>query len=216
MKKIIFIFFVFINICSLKSQDKNLLFGDSVIWFGIDFTKARFMGGFAEGSELGPNSQAQLVEVEIPRWNLLILKEPLKYNVAEASHKKFLFNETYSIGKINATINLDSVYSIAKDYKISDPDKTFNKMITLYDPERKKSGLGLVFVVEYFNDIKEQASVYAVFFDVAEKKVIAWKNLKGIAKGIGVRNHWGGSLKEIISQLKDFAYQSMVFQLKKK
>jgi hypothetical protein len=200
---------------SLKSQDKNLMFGDSIVWFGVDFSHGKFLGDFAAKSELGPGSESAIIRDEIPRWNLLFLKEPRHFPIDEAAHKKAVYYDINSVTKINAEIKPDSAFSDLGNYKIKDPDKTFAEMISKYSSDKSR-GLGLVFVLEYFNDKQNEGSAYAVFFDIAEKKVIAWRNLKGVAKGVGIRNHWAGCFKTMLSQLRDFGWNAIMFQMKKK
>jgi hypothetical protein len=214
MKKIIFLLLL-VSAITVVAQDKNLMFGDSVVWFGVDFSHGKFLGDFAANSELGPGSEGAIIRDEIPRWNHLFLKEPLRFPVDEAAHKKAVYFDVSSVTKINSEIKSDSAFSKANTYKIKDPDKVFAEMISKYSSDRSR-GLGLVFVLEYFNDRQNDGSAYAVFFDIAEKKVIAWRNLKGAAKGVGIRNHWAGCFKTMLAQLRDFGWNAIMFQMKKK
>jgi hypothetical protein len=121
------------------------------------------------------------------------------------------------VKKINSAINPDSVFFESKSvYKWTNPDQIIEGLIAEYKSEEFTKGLGLCFIVEYFNKKAEEASIYTVFFDIETKKVIGYKKLKGVAKGIGIRNHWGGAIKSIINQLGSSAYPSLKWQLKKK
>jgi hypothetical protein len=208
----------FLTGITLNAQNKLLLSSDSVYWFGMDFSKAKFMGDFVLEQEMDPKTAgSDLVNNEIHRWNDLFFKEQLNYNLKGALKKNYLFADVSHVTKLNRAINPDSVFSESKSlYKWENPDKIIESMVSQYTSTEFTKGLGLCFIVEYFNKKAEEASIYTVFFDIENKKVIGYKRLKGVAKGIGIRNHWGGAIKSIINQLGSSAYPSLVWQLKKK
>jgi hypothetical protein len=201
-----------------EAQNKLLIHSDSVYWLGMDFSKAKFMGDFVAEQELDPETAGQdLVNNQIHRWNDLFFKEQINYNLKEALKKNYLFADISYVKKINSAINPDSVFFESKSvYKWTNPDQIIEGLIAEYKSEEFTKGLGLCFIVEYFNKKAEEASIYTVFFDIETKKVIGYKKLKGVAKGIGIRNHWGGAIKSIINQLGSSAYPSLKWQLKKK
>lgn len=179
------------------------------MWFGIDYSKVKFTGSFAHAFGIDPNDGTELVEKWIPEWNKIIPSEPLNFPIGEVIKKPNLFYDINSVNRINSKINKDSVYSeTPMGYKIPDPEKTISEMIKNYSSDRKKSGLGCVFIAESYNKKAHNAYVYFVLFRIEDKKLIGYKRLVGIPKGFGLRNFWSGAIKDIIKQLGS-AYSSI-------
>jgi hypothetical protein len=188
---------------------KELLAADSAVWFGIDYSKAKFTGSFAQAFGIDPNNGTELVEKWMFEWNSIILREPQNFDIGAVIKKPNIYPDIRSVNIINSKINKDSVYSeMPMGYKILDPEKTFSEMIKNYSSERKKSGLGCVFIAESYNKKAHNAYVYFVLFRIETKQLIGYKRLVGIPKGFGLRNFWSGAIKDIIKQLGS-AYSSI-------
>lgn len=196
--------------CTLLVRSQNyakLLEGDSVVWFGLDFSKAKFIGSFSHIFGIDPNGGGDLVSQWIPDWNNLFIKEPMNFDMRTALKKPNLYYDLASVKAINSKIISDSVFTeLPIKYKIANPESAIAEMIKAYDSEKVKSGLGSVFIVESFNKETLNANIYFVLFEIAEKKVIGYRRLTGIPKGIGIRNYWAGAIKDIIGQVKNSAY----------
>ena len=201
-------------LCSQNS--KALLAADSAVWFGLDFSKAKFTGSFAHAFGIDPNDGFELVNKWIPEWNKIFFKEPQNFDIGGAIKKPNLYMDINSVNKINSQIAKDSVYSeMPVTYKIPDPEKTIPEMIKNYSSDIKKSGLGCVFIVESFNKAAHNAYVYFVLFEIESKKLIGYKRLMGIPKGIGLRNFWAGAIKNLIDQVKNSAYPAVTWNATK-
>ena len=210
MRKVFFVLFI-LSTSFLFSQDiKVLLAADSAVWFGIDYSKAKFTGSFAQAFGIDPNNGNELVEKWIPEWNKIFFKEPQNFQIGEAIKKPNIYFDVNSVNIINSKINKDSIYSeTPTGYKIAGPEKTIPEMIKNYSSDTKKSGLGCVFIAESYNKKAHSAYVYFVLFQIADKKIIGYKRLMGIPKGIGLRNFWSGAIKDIINQVENSAYPSV-------
>lgn len=211
MKRIICLVVIFFSFQFSKSQTtKELLAADSAVWFGIDYSKAKFTGSFAQAFGIDPNDGTELVEKWIPEWNKIVLKEPQNFRVGEAIKKPYTYLDINSVNSINSKINKDSVYSeMPVGYKIANPEKVITEMIKNYSSEVKKAGLGFVFIVESYNKQAHNAYVYFVLFRIETKQLIGYKRLMGIPKGIGLRNFWSGAIKDILKQVESSAYPSV-------
>lgn len=210
MKKFLTIFCFTFSISF--SQNKLLLKGDSAVWFGLDFSSARFMGGFAEAVGIGDHSASELINKNMPAWNDLFFLEPLNYDIGEAIKKPLLHKDIKSISKINAAINPDSLcFESPMPYKIKNPETTIQEMVNKYSSETKKSGLGCSIIVESFNKKALTAYFFIVLFDIENLKVIGYKRLNCIPKGFGVRNFWGGAIKDCLNQVRNSAYPSILW-----
>ena len=194
---------LFNSVLFCYGQDKMFFKSDSMVWFGLDFTKAKFTGHFAIESGLEINSVKELVNKDMPGWNDIILKEPLHYDIGHPMKKPIFFSDLSSITKLNSEITAaDSIYYEQKaPYKIYDPDKTIPAMVSNYKSDKYPKGLGCSFIVESYNQAAHDAYVYFVLFDIETKKVWGFKRIKGFPKGIGLRNYWSGAIKDIIKQL---------------
>jgi hypothetical protein len=215
MKKIIIIFFILISSTHFSQNTKVLLAADSAVWFGLDFTKAKFTGSFAQSFGIAPNDGTELIEKWVPEWNNMFFKEPQNFDIGEAIKKPMLYRDIGAVTKLNSKINKDSVYSaMPVAYKIPSPDITIPEMIKKYSSS-KKAGLGCVLIVESFNKEAHNAYVFFVLFDISNYKMIGYKRLIGIPKGIGLRNFWAGAIKDLIKQVKNSAYPSVVWNATK-
>ncbi len=199
------------------SQNNLLLNGDSAVWFGVDFSNARFSGSFADlfGSE--DSASNETINTHFRQWNDFFINEPLNYDIGGAIKKLLLFKAIKSVNSINKTIIVDSLM-IAEDktYKIKNPETTIQSMVEKYESKTKKSGLGCSLIVESFNKKGVSAYFYFVMFDIESKQVIGYKRLWCIPKGMGIRNYWGGAIKDCIKQIGTSAYPAIVQQASKK
>jgi hypothetical protein len=196
MKKIIFLFFLFLSFNQLYSQSKDDVFNKTeMVWYGLDFSKAKMIG--SEGFE----SPLEIKNKYFAGWNYLIVSEPEKFDLKKAFGKQEIQNDLTVVEKRNANVSVTDLV-INKDYSFEKTE--IQKIIKSYKTEQKK-GLGLVFIVESFNKFQEKGTVYVTFFDIATKKVLLTEKVSGKAFGFGIRNHWGGAINNIIKQSeKDF------------
>lgn len=216
MKKTIVICFIFCLFGAGAQNVKALLEADSAVWFGLDFSKAKFTGSFAQAFGIDPNNGSELVNKWIPEWNSLVLKEPLNFDIGLAIKKPWLHSDIKSVTKINSKIAKDSVYSeVPMGYKIQKPELVIPEMLKNYSSEEKKSGLGCVLIVESFNKAAHTAYIYFVLFDIETKKLIGYKRLMGVPKGFGLRNFWAGAIKDVINQIRTSAYPSLAWNATK-
>jgi hypothetical protein len=156
-----------------------------VIWFGLDFTKAKMIG-----SE-GFNDPVAIKEDYFRKWNHLMISEGDKYEWGKALLVTDLKYDYGVVDVVNDEIKVKSLV-INKSYSISDDD--IAAAVRAYTIEDYTDGIGVVIVVESFDKIKEQGFGYITFFDVASKKVIYSHKLAGEAGGFGFRNYWAGAI----------------------
>lgn len=163
-----------------------------VVWCGLDFSKAKLVGsaGFTDPIEIKNNMLA--------KWNGVILQEAEKYNIKEYFNKKEVAYEISQAEKNNAKV--DATKLVINDSYSFDKSEAV-KIASKYRPTNK-DGVGLVFIVESFDKIKEQASVYVTFFDLKTGKVLSCEKMTGKPGGFGLRNYWLGAILDIMKQSK--------------
>ena len=156
-----------------------------VIWFGLDFTKAKMIG-----SE-GFSDPVAIKEDYFRKWNHLMISEGDKYEWGKALLVTDLKYDYGVVDLVNDEVKVKSLV-INKSYSISEEDIV--QAVQAYSIEDYDDGIGVVIVVESFDKIKEQAFGYITFFDVKTKKVLYKHKLIGEADGFGFRNYWAGAI----------------------
>jgi hypothetical protein len=205
MKKLAIVFLMCLGI-GLNAQDKSkVASATEIVWFGLDFTKAKFVGQFDQGMGAMPATGGDMRNKWIPQWNALIQNEQQNFDMKKALKVDNFYYDIANMNTLNSKINPDAIMDV-NPTKISKSD--IEGMVKKYEATDKKDGVGLAFIVENFNKGAQMADVYVTFFDIATKKVLICEKLSGGARGAGMRNYWAGAIKEIIkemgSQFKDW------------
>jgi hypothetical protein len=205
MKKIVTLALV---VCAMvfKAQDASKVFSSSeMVWFGLDFTKAKFVGQFDQGMGAAPATGSDMKNKFIPEWNALIVKEPQNFDLRKTFRKDNVFNDISSINELNSKIDVDACMS----FNATKIDRaTIESMVKKYSSAEKKEGLGLAFIVENFDKGLATAGVYITFFDIATKKVLLSEKVEGKARGVGIRNYWAGAIKDILKKIDAEEYKN--------
>jgi len=207
MKKIIFYTMLMGTFFFAKSQAtlSEIFSGDNIVWYGLDFTNSRFIGQFDQAVGAGPASAYDIKTKHIPSWNSLILSESTKYDIGKTFRKTSVYNDISPVEKVNAKIDEDKLMSY-NTYSFSDAQSTVSNCVKKYSGGDQSSGLAVVFIVEYFHKDQQEASVYVTFFDIASKNVLFSEKIIGKAKGIGLRNYWGGAIYSVLTQIQKTEY----------
>jgi len=198
MKKNILILVCLFNIFNAKAQDASAIkSAEEIVWYGLDFTKATFVGQFDQFGGAGAATGLDMKNKWIPQWNSLIVSEPQNFDFRK-SLKKNVYYDIANINEINRNINTEKCmgYNPGKIER-----SAIDEMIKKYTAGDKKEGVGLVFIVENFDKGLQTGGVYVTYFDIKTKKVLKCDKYEGKAVGISMRNYWAGAIKAIIKQL---------------
>ena len=95
---------------------------------------------------------------------------------------------------------------IPPDYKKED----IQKFVKNYPLDEKNTGLGTLFIVEYFNKNIKEASTYFVVINMQTKEVLLHEKIISKPVGNGVRNYWGGAIFNAIQKIKKEEVCSLV------
>ena len=178
-------------------QSKSDVFKEDVpvTWLGLDFTRTKLIG---DREKFGSESDVRHL---LDAWNDLIVKEPEKYDVAKAIDRKKVENAIDVTKEHNAELDVMSMFSDdVKDYihvKVSDVEE----IIGGYD-FKGKNGIGLMFVVESFNKLNEEGSIWVTFVNMDNKEVLFTERLTNEPKGFGMRNFWAGCVYGVITKMQ--------------
>lgn len=169
----------------------------SMIWFGLDFSQARFYGPFEE--------KAKIKDVTIPTWNGMFVTE--KGMLAPGNDLKKLLGMSYVFIDLSVVNDRNSGIEVGDLFGNNDNDKpAWNedrviKMIKKYDP-KETDGIGLVLMVESYDKTTEMATVWVTYFDPAKKEVIRTRKYFGKAGGPGQTKHWNSAVVSILNELR--------------
>jgi hypothetical protein len=198
MKKIITLALT-LSAIFVNAQDASKVFSSTeMTFFGVDFTKAKFVAEKETGSELK-------YEV-LPGINTLMVSEQAKnYNLKMAFQKDVVYYDPTAVNALNSKVDADKLTSF-NPTKVERAD--LDAMVKNYTSSEKKEGLGLALIVENFNKAEKMGTVWVTFFDIATKKILLAEKMSGKPMGITVTNFWAGVIKSVLKQLQEGTYSS--------
>ena len=201
MKKLLLIAFLIPAFCSLNAQESKKVFASAeFIWYGMDFSKAKFVGEFDQGAGAGGQMKGYDMRTKyIPAWNSLIAKEPQNFDLKRTLDADNIIYDLDPVNTVNSKMDADACMS----FNPGKIDKsTISDMIANYPDGEKKQGIGCVFIVENFDKNADLATVYVTFFNVATKKVMFCEKEDGKPGGMGMKNYWAGAIKNILKNIQ--------------
>ena len=192
---------------SLTSQNtvKDLFQAKEIVWYGLNFTEARMVGSFDQAFGAGEASASEIKNKWMSAWNGLIIAEPQNYKLKEAFEKESVYFDIGPAEKANQSIKTGELMS-ANAFSFADPQKSVKNALTRMNGGEKSAGIAATFVVESFNKTTDEATVYAVVFDIKTKAVLISEKISGKPTGIGLRNFWAGAMKQVIKQIQKSYY----------
>jgi hypothetical protein len=207
MKKIIFILLSVVSF-SILSQNtaKEIFSSNTVVWYGLNFTKAKMIGQFDQAMGAGAASGNDLKNKWIPAWNSIILTEPKNFKIKEAFKKDEVFYDIAANEKLNANINSEELMTF-NSYKFDDAQKTVKEIVSKLKGGERTEGIGVTFIVESFNKSLDEAVFYVTVFDIKTKNILIIEKIIGKPVGIGLRNFWAGAVKHVIKQITTDYYK---------
>jgi len=193
--KITVILFLTISlfIPQLKSQDIDVFKTDNLVFYGLDFSEAKFYGGS------GLTSPGTMQDKYMPALNELMIDERRRYDVAKSYQKKNVEYYFDIADDINARLNIDDHYTNETIEELS--EEQIAQAIERYQ-DTKHHSLGLVYLIHKVNHSSNLISLKIVFFDIDSHKVIFVKRASGTMKGFSIRNYYAGGIRQIIADGK--------------
>jgi hypothetical protein len=183
------------------AQDRSDVFREDakITWLGLDFSQAKLIG---DREKLGSESDIRHL---IEAWNNLIVTEGEKFDIALAIDKKKIEKNIQPTLDNNASLDVLSMLSNAeKDYIHLNRDGVAS-IVSSYD-FKGISGIGMMFNVESFSKLNEEASVWVTFIKLDTKEVLFSERVTGEPRGFGMRNFWGGALFMMMERIKKKEY----------
>lgn len=177
--------------------------GSDLVWYGLDFTEARFIGKFEQGFDENRVSGSDLINKYIPSWNKLVLEEPQNFDLKNSFRKTNIYYDIKPVESLNAKINSEGILTYNSYMLMKDK---LPGMVKAYPEGEKKEGLGLVFIVESFDKSYRKGNFWIVFFDIQSRKILFSDYCSGTPAGFGLRNYWAGSVKRVLWEIQTLRY----------
>ncbi len=184
----------------LSAQNAKKIFeSDDLVWYGLDFSKARMVGG-----DFGAEAW-NIKDRFFKEWNYVILDQPEKFNLQKFFRKTSVYKDLAPVEARNKTVDEKTLMSY-NEADLSAED--IASMIRQYKGGEKKDGIGLVFIIENFNKPAKRATMWITFFDISGKKVLLTKKMTGEPSGFGFRNFWAGAIFRVMTKINEKEYNS--------
>lgn len=203
MKKtfLILLLFIGIQLNNYAQKKSDVFYEPDLTWYGLDFTKAKFIGAFTQVGDAGIQNEEDMKYKYFPGWNTLVANERDKYDVRAAFKKVNVYYNLEVIDKVNNEADVDDLFTLNEKETIHMSEEKVKEMVSKYDIKDEK-GVGIVFIVESFNRFSEEGSFYVTFFDIATKEVLLTKRVVGAAGGIGLKNYWARTVYNALNKSK--------------
>lgn len=177
----------------LKSQELNVFKTGDMVFYGLDFSESKFLGGS------GQTSPITMQDKFMPALNELMIDERRRYDVASSYQKKNVEYYFDMADDINVRLNIEEHYSNENVEELN--EEQISEAISRYKDD-KHSGLGLVYLVTKVNHSNNLINIKIVFFSIERGDVLLVKSASGKMKGFGIRNYYAGGIRQIISDTK--------------
>ncbi len=166
-----------------------------LLYLGVDFTKAKLINY--------PDPKVMDIRDRIYTGiNELTINEPKKFDIAGAFRKSVLNSDLSAVKARNEKMNADEIAStnIADFNRLKEND--ISSVVNALDLGGK-TGVGLLFVVEAMRkeEKKGDAAIWVTLLDMKTKKVLMTERIEAKATGIGFRNYWASTIKEVIDDI---------------
>ena len=192
------------SISSIFAQTLKDVFTNSetsIFYLGIDFTQVRLI-------DYSTADEVDIIERQFGGINDVIVNEPKKYDLSKAFRRSYLDHDLGQVQTRNKKTNAATIKSSnTADYHRFNEDD-IKKLISGFD-FGGKSGIGLLFVTEAMSKSRKAIAVWVTIVDMKAKKVLMTERMEGNVNklgGIGFKNYWAGSFKEIIDDIEKTKY----------
>jgi hypothetical protein len=178
----------------MAQTKQGALMSYKIVWFGLDFSNARFI------DDLAFKSANELKNKLFKQWNRLLLEEPAKYDIAKFFKVTTVETELGEVYKRNENVDPSNIILDIRGMDYSLDENKIKEIVGQY--QINYEGYGLVFIVESFNKVKEKGTMWVTYFHIPTKQVVFTKKMTAEPGGIGVKNYWASSVYKVFEQCK--------------
>jgi hypothetical protein len=195
MRNTVLLIVLFFSSLLISAQENPVFTSKDMVFYGLDFTKARFTGGF------GLTSPATMQDKYMPALNELMIDERQRYNVAKSYKKKNVEYYFNLADEMNSKTDIYDQYVNEKVESLTDED--VQEVINQYKADDKHSGLGLLYIVDEVDHMRSLITVQITFFDIDSGEIYLQKRARGDMRGFSIRNYYAGGIRQIIKDSED-------------
>ena len=178
------------SLCAIAQDAKAIFSAERVVFYGLDFSKAKFSIPDAKASEIK--------NVLIPTWNTMVVTDNERFPKESAFQKLNVSGDPTSVERRNAAINIENAMG-STDAALT--PATIQEVVSDYKDGYKTEGIGVVFIVESFSKKDISGVAQVVFFDISTRKVLLAKRLSATPRGAGLRNYWTGAIQVMFENI---------------
>jgi len=186
LKLILSIFLISGSIQAQSLSVQDVFTQKQLIWYGLDFSQAKFVGTFTNFNPKEGKGPMVLRDIYFEGWNNVIVDEKKKYDLKYFFGKDVVKYDLSKVSPINAAVDTAAMMATS----VTPLSGKQIQQAVLHYRNADTSGLGLVFIIESFDKNQDLGTMHATFFDVATGVVLFTKKIKSGAEGMGVRNYW--------------------------
>jgi hypothetical protein len=194
MKKTLFILALVsgVTISSIAQNTVGDLFSKKeVVWYGFDFTNIKMIGSS------GFNNPQDIVKTFFSAWNNIVFDELEKFNIMKLLKMKSVKYSLSMLKEMNSKVDpaqlvINTDYSINKDQ--------IDEIVSKYNTPDQK-GIGMVFIMESFNNNEKKGYMWVTFFDISTKTVLLTERMSGEAGGTSFRNYWIKTVTNVLLEI---------------
>ena len=197
MKKLTLFFAIAVFVISLSAQDAKTVFSaEKIVFYGLDFTKAKFAIPDAKPQEIK--------DTYFKQWNSNVFSDNGRFNKESAFSKLTVYGDPGVVDKRNETVN---VANMGAKYEAPLSKEDIQSVISEYKNGLKKEGLGVVLLVESYSKKDKAGVISVVFFDIATRKVLLAKRMSGEPGGPGLNNYWLRPVQVILDKMAETDFE---------
>ncbi len=166
---------------------KNL---PSIVWFGLDFSKAKLIGTPLDFADL-----TKIKNTYFAAWNNLILKEYPKYDIGKAYNKTYV-EKSIQIA-IDRSVAVDTNSLILKD-PVQITQNELTEVLKEYNIATENE-TGLLYIIESLDKTNSRVTAWVVFFKIRNGEILYAIKSEGRVGGYGFRNYWIKGIYNILN-----------------
>ncbi|MCK4749094.1 MAG: hypothetical protein KAT15_18705 [Bacteroidales bacterium] len=192
MKTLIFLFLLG-NMGFHGEAAESLFSPDEIVWFGLDYSQVKFIGGHDTFSDLD-KIQNQFFR----SWNELVLMESDKYNVGGAfGVMQVSYEMEFAISRSEQT----DMQEIIQTGSYSVDEELVKELVWLYT-DTSDERIGALFVMESLDKLRGRSTMWLAVFNISTGEILHLKWYTGKTGGFGFRNYWARSYYNVLKSLK--------------
>lgn len=155
-----------------------------IVWLGLDFTRMKFV------ASPWKDSSEKIKNETIPAWNEQ-LGESGRFNWNKAFQNDDLIIDYGPVSKANATIDETQFHTLTPHTINKD---VLAETVKALDMGDRNDGIGVVIVIEAFDNNAVTGYGYITFFDIATREVLHKQSVSGKAFGVTLYTYWAKAI----------------------